>query len=93
MKLLYKPLGALVGLSGGLLAGAAFKQIWRRVAHADEAPSATDHERGWSEVLLAATLQGAVFGVVKAAVDRAGAVGYARLTGVWPGSDDRQEAG
>jgi hypothetical protein len=89
MKLLYKPLGTLVGVTGGLLAAAAFKQVWRRVGHADEAPSATDHQRSWPEVLLAATLQGAVFGVVKAAVDRAGAVGYERLTGVWPGNDDR----
>jgi predicted metal-dependent enzyme (double-stranded beta helix superfamily) len=85
VKLLYKPLGVLVGVTGGLLAGAAFKQVWRRVGREDEAPTATDHRRGWSEVLAAAALQGAIFGVVKAAIDRAGAVGYSRLTGVWPG--------
>ncbi|NKS66523.1 DUF4235 domain-containing protein, partial [Rhodococcus hoagii] len=32
------------------------------------------------EVLVAAALQGAVFAVVKAAVDRAGAKGYRALT-------------
>lgn len=85
MRLLYKPLAALVGIIGGLLAGAAFRQVWRRIGRQDEVPSATDHDRGWSEVVLAAMLQGAVFGAVKAAVDRAGAVGYERVTGVWPG--------
>ncbi len=91
MRLLYKPLGVLVGVIGGLLAAASFKQVWRRVGRDDDAPSATDHTHGLSEVLLAAALQGAVFGVVKAAVDRAGAVGYQRLTGVWPGNEGRPE--
>ncbi|WP_308346690.1 DUF4235 domain-containing protein [Streptomyces sp. ISL-66] len=35
--------------------------------------------------LLAAALQGAIFAVVKAAVDRAGAATTRRLTGTWPG--------
>ncbi|WP_369028058.1 DUF4235 domain-containing protein [Nocardia farcinica] len=30
-------------------------------------------------------MHGAIFGVVKAAVDRAGATGYQRVTGTWPG--------
>ncbi|MGH3154962.1 MAG: DUF4235 domain-containing protein [Streptosporangiaceae bacterium] len=33
----------------------------------------------------AADLQGAIFAVVKAAVDRAAATGTEKLTGVWPG--------
>jgi hypothetical protein len=37
--------------------------------------------------LAAATVQGAVFGGVKAAVDRAGATGFAHLTGAWPGTN------
>ena len=35
-------------------------------------------------MLLAATIQGAIFGVVKAAVDRGGATGYRKVTGEWP---------
>jgi hypothetical protein len=87
MRLLYKPFGALVGVAGGLLATATFERIWRRIGREDEAPTATDHRRGWSEVLLASSLQGAVFGVVRAAVARAGATGFQRLTGVWPGNE------
>jgi hypothetical protein len=84
-KLAYKPLALAVSVVGGVLAGLLFKQAWRVIAGEDEAPSATDRDRKWSEVLGAAALQGAVFGFVKAAVDRAGAEGFARTTGVWPG--------
>jgi Protein of unknown function (DUF4235) len=88
MKLLYKPFGTLVGVASGLVAGAIFKRIWRALAHEDDAPSAKDKYRSWAEVVSAAAVQGAVFGGVKAAVDRAGAIGYARLTGVWPGNTE-----
>lgn len=49
-----------------------------------DAPDATDEHRSWGEVLLAATLQGAVFGGVKAAIDRAGASATRRMTETWP---------
>jgi predicted metal-dependent enzyme (double-stranded beta helix superfamily) len=85
IKLVYKPLGMLVSVLGGILAGAIFKKAWKIAAGEEEAPQATDAHRGWGEVLLAATLQGAIFAVVKAAVDRAAASGVRKATGVWPG--------
>jgi hypothetical protein len=87
-KLLYIPFGTLAGVISGLVAGAIFKRIWQAVAHEDDAPNAKDKHRSWAEVVPAAALQGAVFAGVKAVVDRAGATGYARLTGVWPGNTD-----
>ena len=50
-----------------MLAGAIFKQVWKVAFNEDDAPKATDADRGWREILLAATLQGAIFGLVKAA--------------------------
>ncbi|WP_030273760.1 DUF4235 domain-containing protein [Streptomyces sp. NRRL B-24484] len=85
VKIAYKPVGLLVGALGGLLAGAVFKQVWKLAGHEDDAPDATDRNRGWGEILLAAALQGAVFSLVKAAVDRGGAVAVNRMTGHWPG--------
>ena len=82
-KLLYKPLGTVTGVLGGVLAGWAFARVWKLVGR-DGAPTATDPDRGWRTVLTAAAVQGAVFGMVKAAVDRAGAAGFARATGTWP---------
>ncbi len=67
------------------LAGFLFKHAWQAVAREDDTPDATDEERGWGEVLAAAALQGAIFAIVKAAVDRGGATGYRRMTGTWPG--------
>ena len=92
MKLLYKPFGLIISVIGGILAGAIFKQVWKLVAHEDDTPDSTDVQKSWTEVLIAATLQGAIFALVKAAVDRAGAEATLKLTGVWPGSDSAAEA-
>ncbi|MEU3369061.1 DUF4235 domain-containing protein [Streptomyces sp. NPDC006711] len=84
-KILYKPVGLGLGVVSGMLAGIVFKQTWKRLAHDDDAPDATDEDRRWREVLLAAVLQGAIYAAVKATVDRAGATATRRLTGTWPG--------
>jgi hypothetical protein len=83
-KIAYKPVGLLAGAAAGLIAGFVFRQTWRAIAGDDDAPNATDQDRGWTEVLVAAALQGAIFAIVKAAVDRGGAEGVKRLTGEWP---------
>jgi Protein of unknown function (DUF4235) len=92
IKLLYKPVGLLVSVLGGLAAGAIFKQVWKLAADEDEAPEATDARRGWGEVLLAAALQGAIYALVKAAIDRGAAEGTRKVTGVWPGEDGQRSA-
>jgi Protein of unknown function (DUF4235) len=92
IKMLYKLVGMLFGLVAGMLAGAIFKGVWKVAAREDEAPTATDARRGWREVLAAAALQGAIFAVVKAVVDRGAAEGTRKLTGVWPGEDGQEEA-
>ena len=84
-RVLYKPIGAVFSAVGGLVAAALFKKVWALFAGDKEAPSATEADHGWSEILLAAALQGAIFGLVKAATDRAGAAGFQRATGTWPG--------
>jgi len=80
----YKPVGVLMGFAAGAVAGAVFRQVWKMTAGDGEAPNATDEDRGWGEILAAAALQGAIFSVVRAAVDRGGAVGVRRVTGSWP---------
>jgi Protein of unknown function (DUF4235) len=85
LKLLYKPFGILFGVLGGIIGGAIFKQVWKRVSDEEEPPKATESEYGWKEILPAAALEAVIFGVVKAAVDRGGAEGFRKLTGIWPG--------
>jgi len=72
-KVLYKPFGVAFGVAGGVLASALFKQVWKRVSGREDAPDATSFDYSWAEVLAAAALQGAIFAVVKAAIDRGGA--------------------
>lgn len=83
-KIAYKPVGLLIGALSGLAASVVFKQVWKAVRHEEDAPEATDEERRWREVLIAAAVQGAIFAVVKAAADRGGAAAVRRLTGTWP---------
>jgi Protein of unknown function (DUF4235) len=89
MKILYKPLGMAAGVIGGVLARAIFKRVWRLAAGEDEAPNAINADYGWRQVLTAAALQGAIFAVVRAAVDRGAAEGVRKLTGFWPGDGDK----
>ncbi|GGR41337.1 DUF4235 domain-containing protein [Streptomyces roseolus] len=84
VEAVYKPIGMALGLGGGLLASAAFRRVWKVMADEDDAPDAKDEGRDWPEILLAAAVQGAIFAVVRAAVDRSGAIATRRLTGTWP---------
>ncbi|QNG20226.1 DUF4235 domain-containing protein [Rhodococcus triatomae] len=79
-KALYKPLSIGTSVIGGLAAGAVFNQIWKRISSEPGKPEPQDLQRSTSEVLIAAALQGLVFGLVRAAVDRAGARGYEAMT-------------
>lgn len=83
-RLLYKPVSLAVSVAGGILAGMAFRQVWKLVAGEADVPEATSREHSWGEVLAAAALQGAIIAAVRAAVDRGGAEGVHRLTGDWP---------
>ena len=84
-KLAYRPVGLVAGVVAGAISGAIFKQIWKLVAQEDDAPTALQSEYRMREVVLAAAIQGAIFAATKAAVDRAGARGFTKLTGTWPG--------
>lgn len=84
-KIAQQPVRLALGAVAGLVAGAVVDRVWRSVSGADHVPQADEEDRGWGEILTAAALHGAVFAVVKAAVDRATATGARRLTGQWPG--------
>jgi hypothetical protein len=80
-KAVYLPLSVATSVGGGVLAGALFNQIWKRIDDSEEPPpDPKDLDRSASAALTAAALQGLVFGLVKAVVDRAGARGYQAVT-------------
>jgi hypothetical protein len=83
-RIAYRPVGLLLGIAAGAAAGFLFREVWKLASGDEEAPDATDEDRGWGEVIAAAALQGAIFAVVRALVDRGGATGVRKLTGEWP---------
>lgn len=91
MKLLFKPFAIASGLLGGLLARRLFTVIWGRFDDR-EPPQAMTHEASWMRVLGAQALLGAVQGMTRAAVSRAGASSFHHLTGVWPGEERPEPA-
>jgi Protein of unknown function (DUF4235) len=78
VTLIYKPFGRLLAVFSGVLATFLFRRIWRSIRHEPHAPVSTDRDKGWAEIAAAGAMQGAIFGVTKALVDRAGAAGFAR---------------
>lgn len=83
--LAYRPVSMLTSLAAASVAGAIFKQIWRRVAGEDDAPDALQPQYSLGTVLLAASIEGVIFAVIKALIDRGGAKGFEKITGTWPG--------
>jgi Protein of unknown function (DUF4235) len=84
-KVAYRPVGLLSGMIGAAIAGMVFRQLWKRVSDEDDAPDALEREYPWREVILAAALQGAIFAVVRAVINRGGAEAFRKVTGTWPG--------
>lgn len=87
VKMLYRPFALVFSTAGGLIAARVFREVWMRATphHRLQAPTALESKYPVRQVLAAAAVQGAVFGVVKAGIDRAGARAFQRWTGEWPG--------
>lgn len=78
-KLAYKPVGLTLGVLGGLLAGKVFGVVWKRISDEDETPAPLSDDYSTREVLIAATIQGAIFALIKTALDRYGMKGFRKL--------------
>ena len=87
-KILYRPVGIVSSIAGGLVASLIFKQVWKRVSAGEgvDPPGPLESEYDFKEILLAAVIQGAIYSVVKTIIQRQGARTFERATGEWPGS-------
>lgn len=89
-KILYKPVGMVLGALAGVIASQIFDKVWAMLSDGEPA-SPEQPDAGWGEVALSAAVSGAIYAVVSALIRRGGAVGFERYTGEWPG-DDPDEA-
>ena len=83
-KLTYRPIGLMAGVLAGSSPGRSSSRSGK-LSRSRDAPSALQSEYRMREVVIAAALQGAIFAATKAAIDRAGAHTWTKLTGSWPG--------
>jgi Protein of unknown function (DUF4235) len=86
-KILYRPWGLVASVVGGLVAGQIFQQVWKHLAPGDQddPPQPLQSEYRLRQILVAAVVQGAIFAVVRALINRGGARVFQRWTGEWPG--------
>ena len=88
-KILYRPVGLLASVVGGLIASQIFRQVWKRATPyghtGDDAPKALSTAYPLKQILIASVFQGAIYALVKTLTDRGGARLFEGVTGKWPG--------
>jgi hypothetical protein len=84
MTIIYKPIGLILGILGGILGRQAFNQVWSKIDD-EEPPEPTTRDTSIRRVVAAVALQGAIFALVKMIIQRGGARAWRHLFGIWPG--------
>jgi hypothetical protein len=88
VKILFTPIGILAGLAAGFAAQKGFERIWAAIDDED-APEVEEREVSYPKLAVALILEGAIFRLVKGMVDRGARLGFASVTGRWPGEESR----
>jgi Protein of unknown function (DUF4235) len=88
VKVIFAPLGILAGLTAGFLAQKGFERIWA-IFDEEDPPEPDERDVSYPKLIAALLLEGAVFRLVKGMVDHGSRVGFASLTGSWPGDEGR----
>jgi hypothetical protein len=86
VKFLFAPIGIIAGLAAGFAAQKGFDRIWS-IFDEEEAPEPEDREVSYPKLLAALAVEGAIFRLVKGMTDRGTRLGFASLTGRWPGEE------
>jgi hypothetical protein len=86
MRFLFAPLGIAAGLAAGFAAQKGFERIWAAFDD-EEAPEPEDRDVSYPKRLAALAVEGAIFRLVKGMTDRGARLGFASLTGAWPGEE------
>lgn len=89
MRVLFAPLGILAGLAAGFAAQKGFERIWAAIDE-EQPPEVEDRQVSYPKLVAALLIEGAIFRLVKGMVDRGARLGFASLTGSWPG--EKEEA-
>jgi hypothetical protein len=88
VRIVFAPIGIVAGLAAGFIAQKGFERLWA-VFDEEEPPDPADREVSFSKLLPALVLEGAIFRLAKGLVDHGVRGGFARMTGRWPGSEEK----
>jgi hypothetical protein len=86
VKWLFAPIGVLAGLAAGFAAQKGFERLWAAFDDED-APEVEDRQVSYPKLAAALVLEGAIFRLVKGMTDRGARLGFASITGSWPGEE------
>jgi hypothetical protein len=86
MKLIFAPIGIVLGLVAGSLGKKVFEKLWGLIDD-EEPPRPEYREIQWPKLIGALVVEGAIFRLVKGLVDHGTRRAFAGLTGSWPGEE------
>ena len=87
-KVLFAPFSIAFSLIAGLVARKVFDQVWNAIDDEDP-PDPGEELEPLPRILLAASLQAAVFALARTLFDRQARKTFRGLTGTWPGPKDK----
>jgi hypothetical protein len=87
MNLLFRPVGIVLGILGGMVAQKIFDFVWSKVDD-EEAPDPQFREQNWVKFVVAMVVQGAIFRIIRGLVDHHSRRAFETLTGTWPGEPE-----
>jgi Protein of unknown function (DUF4235) len=90
MKFAFIPVSIAGGLLAGLIGKKVFEQLWGLVDE-EEPPEPEHREVSMLKLALALILEGAIFRLIRGLFDHGARLGFARLTGSWPGEESPEE--
>ena len=86
MKLIYKPVGIVLGIIAGAIGRAIFSKVWGLIDD-EEPPDAEDREVGMPKLIASLAVQGATFSIARGLTDHYARESFYRATGAWPGEE------
>jgi hypothetical protein len=91
MKIVFTPIGIVLGLLAGMIGTKIFEKVWSLVD--DEEPPSPEHrEFSWPKLIAALVIEGAIFRLVKGLTDHGARTAFAKATGSWPGEEEPEAA-
>jgi Protein of unknown function (DUF4235) len=86
VKILFLPFSIAGGLIAGFVSKKLFEQVWGLIDK-EEPPEPKHRAVSVGKMAAALALEGAIFRMVRGLADHGSRLGFAKVTGSWPGEE------